>query len=252
MERALRFFQGATNLDIFDNMKAVVKVHTPAVTVFNSRFLAYAGARQFGALACNVARGNEKGIVERLVGFVRERFWRRAVARRTFWISTPRRSPGATHSPTTASTTSQAGPRAGLRARGAAGAAPHPGGALQHRRHRHRDGQQDIPGPLRSESVLRQGHQPPVHWAAGQGQDFLARALAYRACQAQKRVVVTSAPRTLTDLHGADVHCSLERALRRYVRADLLAIDDFAVLAMDGAQAKLAFQVIAERYDYRC
>jgi DNA replication protein DnaC len=55
----------------------------------------------------------------------------------------------------------------------------------------------------------------------------------------------------LTDLHGADVHGSLERALRRYVRADLLAIDDFAVLAMDPAQAKLAFQVIAERYDYR-
>jgi DNA replication protein DnaC len=39
--------------------------------------------------------------------------------------------------------------------------------------------------------------------------------------------------------------------LRRYVRADLLVIDDFAVLAMDAAQAKLAFQVISERYDYR-
>jgi transposase len=75
MERALRFFQGATKVDIFDNMKTVVKLHTPTVTVFNSRFLAYAGARQFGAVACNVARGNEKGIVERPVGFVRERFW---------------------------------------------------------------------------------------------------------------------------------------------------------------------------------
>ena len=41
------------------------------------------------------------------------------------------------------------------------------------------------------------------------------------------------------------------RVARRYVRADLLAIDDFAVLSMDPAQAKLAFQVIAERYDYR-
>jgi len=37
----------------------------------------------------------------------------------------------------------------------------------------------------------------------------------------------------LTDLHGADIHGSLDRALRRYVRADLLAIDDFAVLSMD-------------------
>jgi len=37
---------------------------------------------------------------------------------------------------------------------------------------------------------------------------------------------------------------SLERALLRYVRPELLVVDDFAVLAMDPAQAKLAFQVI--------
>jgi transposase len=75
MERALRFFAGATKVDIFDNMKTVVQSHTPTVTVFNSRFLEYARVRQFGTVACNVARGNEKGIVERPIGFVRERFW---------------------------------------------------------------------------------------------------------------------------------------------------------------------------------
>lgn len=75
MERALRFFRGVTKVDIFDNMKTVVKQHTPTATVFNARFLEYARARQFGAVACNVARGNEKGIVERPIGFIRERFW---------------------------------------------------------------------------------------------------------------------------------------------------------------------------------
>lgn len=85
----------------------------------------------------------------------------------------------------------------------------------------------------------------------GTGKTFLARALAYKACTAARRVVFVSAPRMLNDLHGAELHGALERALRRYVRADLLVIDDFAVLAMDPAQAKLAFQVISERYDYR-
>jgi DNA replication protein DnaC len=55
----------------------------------------------------------------------------------------------------------------------------------------------------------------------------------------------------LNELHGAEVHGRLEKALLRYVRAELLVIDDFAVLAMDAAQAKLAFQVISERYDHR-
>jgi transposase len=75
MDRALRFFAGTTKVDIFDNMKTVVLSHTPSATVFNARFLEYARVRQFGAVACNVARGNEKGIVERPIGFVRERFW---------------------------------------------------------------------------------------------------------------------------------------------------------------------------------
>lgn len=100
-------------------------------------------------------------------------------------------------------------------------------------------------------AFIAKGTNPLFIGMPGTGKTFLARALAYRACQAQRRVVFTSAPRMLTDLHGAEIHGSLERALRRYVRADLLAIDDFAVLAMDPAQAKLAFQVIAERYDYR-
>jgi DNA replication protein DnaC len=98
---------------------------------------------------------------------------------------------------------------------------------------------------------LGKGINPLFIGVPGTGKTFLARALAYRACQGQKRVVVTSAARMLTHLHGADVHGDLERALRPYLHADLLAIDDFAVLAMDPDQAKLAFQVISERYEAR-
>ena len=75
MERALGFFGGVALADIFDNMKTVVLAHTPQATVFNHRFLEYARARGFAVVACNVRRGNEKGRVERPIGFVRSRFW---------------------------------------------------------------------------------------------------------------------------------------------------------------------------------
>jgi transposase len=75
MERGLRFFGGVATADIFDNMKTVVLSHQPHATVFNHRFLEYARARGFAVVACNVRKGNEKGRVERPIGFVRSRFW---------------------------------------------------------------------------------------------------------------------------------------------------------------------------------
>lgn len=74
MERGLHFFGGTTLVDIFDNMKTVVISNTPAATVFNQQFLAYARLRNFGVRACNPGRGNEKGRVERPIGFIRSRF----------------------------------------------------------------------------------------------------------------------------------------------------------------------------------
>lgn len=100
-------------------------------------------------------------------------------------------------------------------------------------------------------TFLGRGINPLFIGTPGTGKTFLARALAYRACQATRRVLFTSAPKMLNELAGAEIHGGLERALRRYARVELLVIDDFAVLAMDQAQAKLAFQVVSERYEYR-
>jgi transposase len=75
MERALGFFGGVTLCDVFDNMKTVVKEHPPAgPVVFNPQMLSYAAARGFALHACNPRRGNEKGLVERPISFMRRRF----------------------------------------------------------------------------------------------------------------------------------------------------------------------------------
>ena len=100
-------------------------------------------------------------------------------------------------------------------------------------------------------SFIGKGINPLFIGKPGTGKTFLARALAYRACQETKRVIFVSAPQMLNELHGAEIHGVLERRMRRYPAAELLVIDDFAVLDMDPAQAKLAFQVISHRYDHR-
>jgi len=104
---------------------------------------------------------------------------------------------------------------------------------------------------LHDTTFIKNGINPLFIGTPGTGKTYLARALAWRVCQANHRVVFVSAARMLNELHGAEVHGGLERALRRYVKADLLCIDDFALLGMDASQAKLAYQVISERYDHR-
>jgi hypothetical protein len=77
MDRALEFFGGSANADVFDNMKTVVLENRPGLpTRFNDRFLAYANARGgFAVIACTPGHPEGKGGVERGIRTVRDTFW---------------------------------------------------------------------------------------------------------------------------------------------------------------------------------
>jgi DNA replication protein DnaC len=70
-------------------------------------------------------------------------------------------------------------------------------------------------------AFLESGINPLFIGNPGTGKTFLARALAYKACTATRRVVFTPAAKMLNELHGAELHGRIERVLRKYTHAEL-------------------------------
>jgi transposase len=74
-EAAWRWVGGCTREAWYDNTSTVVAERAGRLVRFHPRFLAYAGHHGFRPVACNVARGNEKGRVENAIRFIRRNFW---------------------------------------------------------------------------------------------------------------------------------------------------------------------------------
>lgn len=74
MERALTFFGGTAHADVFDNMKTVVLGRDGGLPRFHPGFVEYARVRGFAIRVCTPRKPQQKGGVERGVGFVRSRF----------------------------------------------------------------------------------------------------------------------------------------------------------------------------------
>ena len=72
---AFERFQGVPEILVYDNLKSVVLERRGDAIRFNPQLLDYAGYHRFEPRPANVARGNEKGRVERAIRYIRNSFF---------------------------------------------------------------------------------------------------------------------------------------------------------------------------------
>lgn len=92
----------------------------------------------------------------------------------------------------------------------------------------------------RSEPVIFLGE-------AGTGKTHLAVGLAVAACRQKKRVRFTTAAQLVNELSEAKNNSELNRVTNRWMRYELIVIDELGYVAMPEAAAELLFQIIAGR-----
>ena len=81
----------------------------------------------------------------------------------------------------------------------------------------------------------------------GTGKTHLATGLAVAACRQRKRVRFTTAAEMVTELIEAQNQVELNRVRNRWLRYELIVIDELGYVMMPDAAAELLFQVIAGR-----
>ena len=81
----------------------------------------------------------------------------------------------------------------------------------------------------------------------GVGKSHLIQALGHQACRLGHRVLFTRTSRMLTDLGGGHADNTWENRLRRYIKPDLLLIDDFAMKELTLKQAEDFYELVNER-----
>jgi DNA replication protein DnaC len=85
----------------------------------------------------------------------------------------------------------------------------------------------------------------------GVGKTFLAKVIGWRACQANQRVLFTTAMDMLNHLLASQVDHSLVRKLRIYTEPALFVIDELGYLALDQQTSNLFYQVISTRHSQK-
>jgi DNA replication protein DnaC len=82
----------------------------------------------------------------------------------------------------------------------------------------------------------------------GVGKTFVAQALGLETCRRQRSVLFTKTGALLADLAGGRADGSHPLRLRRYLKPDLLILDDFALRAYTDPQTEDLYEVVSRRY----
>jgi DNA replication protein DnaC len=117
----------------------------------------------------------------------------------------------------------------------------------------HKSRQQAKPRILRllDLSFLDKGTNLVLIGNPGVGKTFLAKLIAWRACQANQRVLFTTAMDMLNHLLASQVDHSLVRKLKTYTEPALLVCDELGYLALDQQTSNLFYQVISTRHSQK-
>lgn len=82
----------------------------------------------------------------------------------------------------------------------------------------------------------------------GTGKSFLAKCIGFAACNANKKVLFTTAMDMINQLIAAEADHSLIKKLPIYTSPDLLIIDELGYLALGDKGSDLFFQIISARH----
>jgi DNA replication protein DnaC len=85
----------------------------------------------------------------------------------------------------------------------------------------------------------------------GTGKTFLAKCLAYAACNANIKVLFTTAIAMINQLLAAEADPSLLQQLHHYYAPDLLVCDELGYLSLGQQGSHLFFQVISQRHQLK-
>jgi DNA replication protein DnaC len=95
---------------------------------------------------------------------------------------------------------------------------------------------------------IAQGTNVIIIGNPGTGKTFLAKIIGWRVCQANTRVLFTTAMNMLNQLVASQVDHSLVRKLKGYTDPTVLICDELGYLSLDQQTSNLFYQVISTRH----